>query len=63
MNCFPKTKKYRCLCGQMFDEPMELSAHKKKCNVTVMESFHQLDIYIYTLIHQTNKLKRNIMSL
>jgi len=52
----------RCFCGTKFKNKILLEKHQEKCNLSVLNKFDNLRIYIHSVLHSSENIKKQINS-
>lgn len=54
---------YRCFCGEKFKNGVLFKNHREKCEMTIQMKLHNLCLYVHSLSHKCDKIKKDIIAL
>ncbi len=55
--------KYRCFCGEKFKNGFLFKNHREKCEMTIPMKLHNLCLYVHSLSHKCDKIKKEIIAM
>ena len=50
----------RCFCGSKFKNKILLETHQEKCNLSIINKFQNLRLYINSVLHTSENVKKHI---
>ena len=50
----------RCFCGSKFKNKILLETHQEKCNLSIINKFQNLRLYINSVLYTSENVKKQI---